>query len=38
MKVFLFKGDLTTLDVDAVVNAANGIGPWEVALHTPLKR
>jgi len=27
MKVFLFKGDLTTLDVDAVVNAANGIGP-----------
>lgn len=27
MKVFLFKGDLTTLDVDAVVNAANGVGP-----------
>jgi len=27
MKVFLFKGDLTTLSVDAVVNAANGVGP-----------
>lgn len=27
MKVFLFKGDLTTLNVNAVVNAANGVGP-----------
>jgi O-acetyl-ADP-ribose deacetylase (regulator of RNase III) len=27
MKVFLFKGDLTVLSVEAVVNAANGVGP-----------
>ncbi|WP_026291354.1 macro domain-containing protein [Coprothermobacter platensis] len=27
MRIFLFKGDLTILDTEAVVNAANGMGP-----------
>ncbi|NPV88129.1 Appr-1-p processing protein [Coprothermobacteraceae bacterium] len=27
MRVFLYKGDITKLDVEAVINAANGVGP-----------